>query len=247
MAQYSTDPNTSEHVPWSAPVVDIPTGLPEKPAVSDSVLSEHADNLAHEWDMAPGDPKQHGFSERIKRLQDRLAELLRKCRAIASTEELTPQLEILESSRMMESAITAGSGVADTFVELPHVRVESRNKLPRVMNLAEGYLSAAGGIWSPESLTVYVRQVQKHDALLLAEVSALPQALKLAQLEYILDRADEAFAAGEIPPIELSPFSAILHSLRRLNQVEWRNILEPLIAFDAILREDPAGVFARME
>ena len=29
--------------------------------------------------------------------------------------------------------------------------------------------------------------------------------------------------------------------------MEWRNILEPLVAFDPILRQDPAGVFARME
>ena len=82
---------------------------------------------------------------------------------------------------------------------------------------------------------------------LLEEIMVLPQALKLAQLEYILDRADEAFKAGELPPIEQSPFSAILHSMRRLNQFEWRNVLEPLIAFDSILRQDPCGVFAQME
>ncbi len=119
--------------------------------------------------------------------------------------------------------------------------------MPRVVNLTEGYLSAARGIRSPESLTTYVQQAQKRDALLLEEVTVLPQALKLAQLEYILDRAEEAFKAGNLPPIEQSPFSAILHSMRRLNQFEWRTVLEPLIAFDSILRQDPCGVFADME
>ena len=248
MAQSSSGPNVTEYVPPSAPVPETPTaGLPEKPAIGDSALRQHADKLAGRWQMARGDAKQHGFSERIERLERRLADLVRKCRAIAVPQELTPPLELLESSRMMESAITAGRSAIDLFVKLPHVRVETENKLPRVMNLAEGYLSAAGGIWSPESLTVYVQQIQTHDALLLDEVMALPQVLKLAQLEYILDRADETFAAGEMPPIERSPFSAILHSLRRLNQVEWRNILEPLVAFDPILRQDPAGVFGRME
>ncbi|MBV8629577.1 MAG: glycosyl transferase, partial [Silvibacterium sp.] len=248
MTQSSADPKISEHVPPSAPVPETPTaGLPERPSVSDAALREHADKLARGWEMARGDPKQAGFSKRIERLENRLAHLLARCRAITVRGELTPPLELLESSRMMESAITAGSSATDTFVELPHVRVETQNKLPRVMNLAEGYLSAAGGIWSPDSLTIYVQQIQYHDALLLDEVMALPQALKLAQLEYILDRADEVFAAGKIPPIEQSPFSAVLHSLRRLNQVEWRNILEPLVAFDPILRNDPACVFARME
>lgn len=249
MAEPQADPNKSHYAPpQTAPVLDVPTGgLPEKPSVSDEALREHADALAAEWETFPTGVKQDGFAERLERLEDRLANLLGKCRATATTQELTPQLELLESSRMMESAITGGSSAESIFVSLPHVRVESEGKLPRVMNLAEGYLSAAGGVWSAESLTVYVQQVQTHDALLLAEVTALPQALQLAELEYILDRGDEAFAAGELPPIEQSPFSAILHSLRRLRQMEWRMVLEPLISFDAILRQDPAGVFGDMD
>ncbi len=35
--------------------------------------------------------------------------------------------------------------------------------------------------------------------------------------------------------------------MRRLNQFEWRTVLESLIAFDPILRQDPAGIFAEME
>ncbi|HXC97502.1 MAG TPA: glucoamylase family protein [Edaphobacter sp.] len=35
--------------------------------------------------------------------------------------------------------------------------------------------------------------------------------------------------------------------MRRLSQFDWRSVLEPLIAFDRILRQDPAGVFAEME
>ncbi|WP_433963879.1 hypothetical protein [Tunturiibacter gelidiferens] len=148
---------------------------------------------------------------------------------------------------MLESALIAGDNTAETFASLPHVRVDKESELPRAINLTEGYLVAARGIWSDESLTVYVQRAQQRDALLLEEITVLPQALKLAQLEYILDRAEEAFAAGPLPPIEQSPFSAILHSMRRLNQFEWRNVLEPLIAFDSILRQDPASVFARME
>ena len=249
MTQSSTGSNLSEFSPPStAPVPDTPTGgLPEKPAVPDTHLRGHAETLARRWEMLSGDIKQGGFADRLDQLEDRLSYLLEKCRAIAIPQELTPQLELLESSRMMEAVIIGGKSAGSIFAALPHVRVEPEGRLPRVMNLAEGYLSAAGGIWSAESLTVYVMEIQKRDPLLLAEVIALPQALKLAQLEYILDRADEAFAAGELPPIEQSPFSAIIHSLRRLGQVEWRNILEPLIAFDAVLRQDPSNVFGMME
>ena len=226
----------------------MPTsGLPEQPATTEKELREHADALARQWEMLADDRRRTGFPDRLKRLQARLAGLLRMCSASASTQELTPQLELLESTRTLQSALIAGENARMTLASLPHVRVEHVRELPRAMNLAEGYLSAARGIWSPESLTTYVQQVQQHKALQLQEVMALPQTLKLAQLEFILDRADEAFAAGDLPPIEQSPFSAILHSLRRLNQVEWRNVLEPLVAYDVILRQDPCNVFAHMD
>ena len=94
---------------------------------------------------------------------------------------------------MLESPLVAGDQTSAAFASLPHVRVANRNELPRVVNLAEGYMSAIKGIWSPESLAVYVQKAQARDALLFAEIMVLPQALKLAQLEYILDRAEEAF------------------------------------------------------
>jgi cyclic beta-1,2-glucan synthetase len=249
MAPLSEDPITSEHaLPPTAPALEMPTaGLPEKPSVSEAELRERAEALSKQWEMVPANRTTGGLSARLVRLKQRLTEILRACRKTASLQELTPQLELLESTRMLESALIAGDSTAATFAPLPHVRVEGNKDLPRTINLAEGYLAAAQGIWSAESLTAYVQQAQQRDALLLEEVTVLPQALKLAQLEYILDRAEEAFKAGELPPIEQSPFSAILHSMRRLNQFEWRTVLEPLIAFDSILRQDPAGVFAQME
>jgi cyclic beta-1,2-glucan synthetase len=249
MAPFSEDPIVSEHaLPPTAPALELPTShLPEKPNVSDEALREHATALSRQWKMLPVDMKQVGFSQRLARLKSRLSDLLKRCSKTASTKELTPELELLESTRMLESALIAGDNTSATFASLPRIHLADGGDLPRTVNLAEGYLSAAHGIWSPESLTTYVQQAQQYDALLLEEITVLPQALKLAQLEYILDRADEAFAAGPMPPIEQSPFSAILHSMRRLNQFEWRNVLEPLIAFDPILRQDPCQVFADME
>jgi cyclic beta-1,2-glucan synthetase len=249
MAPFSEDPTISEHaLPLTAPALDLPTNsLPEKPTATDAALREHADALSRHWEMLPAGLKQAGFSQRLLKLKTRLSDLLRLCRKTATLQELTPELELLESTRMLESALIAGDNTSATFAALPRVRVEGDKDLPRAINLAEGYLSAAGGLWSAESLTVYVRQTQQHDALLLEEITVLPQALKLAQLEFILDRAEEAFAAGPLPPIEQSPFSGILHSMRRLNQFEWKTVLEPLIAFDEILRQDPSNVFAYME
>jgi hypothetical protein len=235
-------------IPPTAPTLEIPsTGLPEKPSVSDASLRAHAATLSRQWQLIPPQEISEGLSNRLTRLEARLAEILRACRKTTTSSELTPQLELLESTRMLEAPLLHKEETTTTFAALPHVRVEGTKELPRVINLAEGYLAGAKGIWSPESLTIYVNQAQLRDPLLLAEITVLPQALKLAQLEYILDRAEEAFRAGDLPPIEQSPFSATLHSMRRLNQFEWRTVLEPLIPFNAILRQDPANVYAAME
>ena len=230
------------------PPVEIPTsGLPEKPSVSEAQLRGHADALVRQWEMLPANGKNTSLPQRLKDLGRRLELRLRVCRKQA-TKELTPQLELLESTRMLQAVLDNTREALPSLLHVPHVRIASATSdIPRVMSLAEGYLSAAHGIWSAESLTTYVQQTQTHDPLLLREVALLPLALKLAQLEFILDRADDAFAAGPLPAIEQSPFSAPLHSLRRLNQFEWGPLLEPLVAFEEILRQDPAGVYAAME
>jgi cyclic beta-1,2-glucan synthetase len=246
MSQLPTD-HTSESLPPTAPVSDLVTeGLPEKPTIPDEELRQHADTLIRHLEIVAGATDNDDFDARLTKLTTRLKARLAICREQTSGNQLTPQLELLESTRMLKGTIAGTENAKDEFSRVPHVRLPSGEVLPQVVFLAEGYLSAAR-IWSAESLAIYVQQFQRRDALLLEEISLLPQALKLAQLEFILDRADEAFAAGELPGIEDSPFSAPLHGLRRLDQAEWRPVLEPLIAFDAILREDPAGAFANME
>jgi cyclic beta-1,2-glucan synthetase len=249
MAPFSEDRVTSEHaLPPTAPTLELPeVGLPERPSVSDTELKQRAEAISRQWELVVPSPHAGGLSTRLIQLKARLAEVLRLCSKTSTRHELTPQLELLESKRMLESVLIGTEDTVAAFAALPHVRVDGDKDLPRVVSLTESYLTATRGIWSHESFSLFVQQAQQRDALLLREVAVLPHALKLAQLEYIVDRAQEAFRAGDLPPIEQSPFSAILHSMRRQSQFEWRTVLEPLVAFDSILRQDPCGVFAQME
>jgi hypothetical protein len=38
-----------------------------------------------------------------------------------------------------------------------------------------------------------------------------------------------------------------VRSLRDIGQTSWKEVLEPLVLFDRILRQDPAGAYARMD
>ncbi len=41
--------------------------------------------------------------------------------------------------------------------------------------------------------------------------------------------------------------AAALHTLARLNQYEWGPLLEKMMVFDAVLRQDPSGTYSSME
>ncbi|MEO6801603.1 MAG: glycosyl transferase, partial [Granulicella sp.] len=241
------DPESAGH-PTLSPV-EIPTsGLLEEPSVTEDYLRQRADVLVSQWELLPPAHKGTGLPPRLMDLSIRLALRLKVCRngSALKTKELTPERELLESARAMES-VTAETK-RYTFLRLPRIRVAGiAGDLPRVIALAEGYMDAVRGVWSAMSLTAYTLQAQLHDPLLWEEIVALPIALKIAQVGFILDQADTAFTAALMLPIEQSPFSAPLHSLRRLSQFEWNTVLEPLIPFDYILRQDPANVFAAME
>ncbi len=251
--EVTNDPNQPTAVPGhgdqlNTTPAEIPTGaLPERPSVSDIDLREHAQQLVQTWESMPPSKGYTGLEIRLKELAAKLKGLLAQAKARVHSKALTPELELLESTRMLDAAIVSTASSAEAFRALPHIHQQHTKTLPRVTSLAEAYLWRAGGIWSAESLSLYVHEIQRTRPLALDEVLLLPQALKLAQLEFLLDRAEEAFADGPMPPIEHSPFSAPLHSMRRLNQYEWRALLESLIPFHATLRDDPANAFAAMD
>ena len=234
--------------PLTAPIQETPsTGLPEDPKTGEAELRAAADELAQSLRRELPGGREENFVKYLDGLRSRLKEVVPRWKAGTSTTELTPKLELVESSRMFEAAVPRGASGSEMYRDVPFANLAPAGSLPQVVHIAGSYLACADGIWSRRSLSIFVEQVQKHEPLTLREIQLLPDALRLAQLEFILNRADAVFAAGEMPPIEASPFSAPIHSLRRMNQVEWREVLEPLIAFDAVLRQDPVGVFGAME
>jgi len=212
--------------PPTAPVEETAaTGLPEEPSTSEAELRSAADALAHSLRLEPEEAGKGNLARHLDGLRSRLNESASLWKARITSSELTPQLERVESVRMFEAAEPRGDSAMEMFHGVPFANLPPAGSLPQVVHIAGSYLQCVDGIWSKQSLSVFIEQLQKHEPLALREIQLLPDALKLAQLEFILNRADVAFAAGELPPIEQSPFSAPIHSLRRLNQIEWREVL----------------------
>jgi cyclic beta-1,2-glucan synthetase len=245
MNEFHKDSAVGPALPPTAPVSEQTIGLPERPSVSDDALRENAVALTQELHhVAPA--AATGLKSRLEKLKSRLAEDTRVCKTLVTSSELTPPLELLESMRMFEAVLVEVAATDDEYADVPFA-MASDGATPRVLRIAESYVAAAGGIWSPDSLLLYANALQTIDPLYFAEVLLLPGAIKLAQLEFILDRTDEILASGTMPSIEDSPFSAPIHSLRRLNQFDWHLLLEQITVFNRILAEDPANAFAGMD
>ena len=77
----------------------------------------------------------------------------------------------------------------------------------------------------------------------MVELWALVPALKLVLLEEIAARGSKVAA----DPAGSYGAGVCVRSLRDIGQTSWKEVLEPLVLFDRILRQDPAGAYARMD
>ncbi|MGC2621237.1 MAG: hypothetical protein WA414_19495, partial [Acidobacteriaceae bacterium] len=169
-----------------------------------------------------------------------------------------PLLEIRENPRMMTSALAELRSIRRKLQRLPYT-VNNHCGEPRTACVAKAYLEASGSVWNADALRIYLAEWQRTEPLLLEELWVLPVMLRFVLLEKILEQASERFEAltfGDNGPQFSGPagdpeFAKLLStrilSLRDIAYVDWYFVMEPLVVFDAILREDPANAYAKMD
>jgi len=213
-------------------------------AVSEAdVLGSHAAELARKIAWVPNTHSSRPFSERCRALRSQLRPILKAFSSRALRETVSDDSRWLYDNLRLVST-EAQSTIEDLRLipKLPHIRT-SQATVPRVAALAEGFLRATDYKFSDPALSAYVRAFQKSTVLKMAELSALVPLLKLGLLEEIAARASKLIHHPQ-DPVGLG---VCIRSLRDIGQTSWKDILEPLILFDKILRDDPAGAYARME
>jgi cyclic beta-1,2-glucan synthetase len=126
---------------------------------------------------------------------------------------------------------------------LPHVLTPRGTTIPRVAAITEAYLYAAAFSFSEAGFTAYVGTFQETTILKFRELWALVPAMELALLEQIAARSKNVFD-------DTQPSQSVgdcVRSLIEINQLHWKEVLEPQIAFDQVLSQDPSGAYARMD
>ena len=111
MAEINEHPAQEQGLPLTAPLSETQAGtLPEAPSVNEETLRAHAAALAAEWKLVvPEKDQRSDLASRLTSLGVRLKDRLAACRAIASTDELTPQLELLEAPAPLKACLRASA------------------------------------------------------------------------------------------------------------------------------------------
>lgn len=139
--------------------------------------------------------------------------------------------------------------------KLPFIETSEREVVPRIYALARGFLRASNFAFEEPCLVTYLDAAQDQSPLDADEVQSLKPFVVLALLEKIGAAADAACSEIErmtetlslragVSADELEPFFQIL---RAIEQTDWQQVFEEANRTEKILREDPSGVYSRMD
>ncbi len=208
-------------------------------------VREKAEELTRILAWLPNMPSSATFPERCKALEKALKPLLATLELPAPEPLVSDDLRWLyDNSRLLYSELRSTTEELPPSRKIPHVRDGKNETVPRVLALAEGFLDAVSYEFSEPGFTTFVETIQQHIVLELRELWTLVLALKLVLLERIAQRGALLI---QDPKIDSHGVGVCVRSLRSIEETAWKDVIEPLIVFDHVLRQDPAGCYARMD
>ncbi len=218
--------------------------MPKRPVTPDPMQVAGA-QASQRVGWLPGTKSSNAFVDRARRVRALLKTVFRSVEIKFAKSELSDDLRWLRDHTHLVHGQAGGlPGEVKILRKLPHVRNQRNEVVPRALAVAELYLEATGDEFSEKSFTAFCEGFQENTPFELRELWALAPGLKLALLEQIALRAQKALRASDGAS---QGISTCIGSLRDVTQSPWKEILEPLILFERILRQDPTGVYPAMD
>jgi len=223
---------------------------PAKKATDAQLIREKAEELSANLAWLPNERSSAAFPERCRALEKAMKPLLAALDSPAPEPPLPDDLRWLyDNSRLLYAELRNTTEALKRTQKLPHVRNQKNQIVPRALALAEGFLDAVSCEFGEPAFTLFVDSIQQHIVLELQELWTLVSALQLVLLERIAQRGSPLIAdrRSSDPQSESNGMGACIRSLQRIGETPWKDVVEPLIVFDHVLRQDPAGCYARMD
>jgi cyclic beta-1,2-glucan synthetase len=221
--------------------------LPElTPGVENlELLRAKARELATRLQTIPAPTSSHIFAERCKAVSAEFKPLLAALDSPPAETTGSDDLRWLyENVRLLHAELEITAGDLKRLTKVPQVRTADGEIVARISIIAEVFLAVTAYQFDEQKLTSFIKAFQETTVLELRELWALATTLKLLVLERI---ADLSFHFVHGRRTEAPGVGHCVRSLREIAQTTWKEVLDPLILFDRVLREDPAGCYAHMD
>jgi cyclic beta-1,2-glucan synthetase len=206
-------------------------------------LETSASKLARNLAWVPGQQESSQFRERCEVLSRILRPLLGKLESRSTKDGSDDFLRLQEHVFLLEGEMQETCTTFHATHKLPQVRTPGGAVIPRIAAVAGDFLAASSFQFTEAKFAAYVQAFQQVTVLRLAELWMLIPVMKLVLLEQIAERGRRLL---QNPTVSYGVQDQI-RSLQDIKQAAWKAVIEPLILFDRILREDPAGAYPRMD
>jgi hypothetical protein len=208
-----------------------------------AALSASASKLARSLAWIPGQRESRDFSDRYKKLMLMFQPILDILESPPAADESEDFRWLRENILLLEAELRDISATFQYPHRIPQVQTREGAVVSRIAAVAGDFLGAADFQFSEAAFSIYVQVFQEITVLQLVELWMLIPMMKLALLERAAERASLLLAN----PSTSDGIQRPVRSLQEIKHANWKDIIEPLILFDRVLRTDPAGYYSGMD
>src|ERR1700692_966844 len=229
-----------------------PPGPPVSQEVSPDIgLRSSATQLARSLAWIPGQQEFGVLIDRCRSVCDSFQQLLASLES-PSKNESDDFYRLRESVPLLHAELEDTRKIFALAQKIPQVRTSDGAVISRVAADAQDFLSASGYQFTESAFACYMKAFQEVTALKMAELWMVIPAMKIVLLEQIAEHGsrllkNRSSSSGISGVSGVSGVRELIRSLLEIKQTTWKVVIEPLIVFDQVLREDPAGAYAGMD
>jgi cyclic beta-1,2-glucan synthetase len=191
----------------------------------------------------PGQRESRDLGHRCQVLSQAFRPLLAALESPAVKTASADFRSLQENLLLLRGELDEISGTFNLPHKIPQVRTPDGAVISRIAALADSFMAAAEYRFEEPFFTAYIQAFQEVTVLKMAELWMLIPVMRLVLLEQIARRGTHLLKDPSIS----DGIQDAVRSLQELRQTSWRAVVEPLIRFDQVLRDDPAGAYSRMD
>ncbi len=193
----------------------------------------------------PGTPSSDTFSRRCRKLEETFNTIFASVdAAFAKAPASEDLLWLRDNAQQLSSATRGVAAELGPLTHLPHVGTNG-DVIPRVLAITQAFLDETDTTFPENKFAEFCMAFEEITPLQFHEIGALVPALKLVLLEQIAARGSSLVKAPTNRPRQR--VTPCIRRLENVIQASWTEVLEQLVPFDRILREDPTGAYAALD